>query len=112
MYMMYMYICTSHEHHMYYLNDHLHVHVQRDVHAAVSHVHVHLQCVYMYNTCVQHVQVYAEGTLAVTLTIRANSNLVDELSSVDTAAAAAAVVAAAAFAVDTVFVAVVAEHTA
>ena len=68
---------------------------------------------YMYNTCVQHVQVYAEGTLAVTLTIRANSNLVDELSSVDTAAVAAvAVVAAAAFAVDTVFVAVVAEHTA
>ena len=69
---------------------------------------------YMYNTCVQHVQVYAEGTLIVTLTIRANSNLVDELSSVDTAAAvavaaaaAAAVVAAAAFAVDTVFVAVV-----
>ena len=70
----------------------------------------------MYNTCVQHVQVYAEETLVVTLTIRANSNLVDELSSVDTAAAAAAaaaaVVAAAAFAVDTVFVAVVAEHTA
>ena len=60
---------------------------------------------YMYNTCVQHVQVYAEGTLIVTLTIRANSNLVDELSSVDTAAAAAAAVAVAAVAVAAVAVA-------